>query len=67
MSWEGISGRLSLPISTCSAAKCANVLYFQMDLGWPDRPGGQIGQWIGTLVHGEDLEYCAALEYIILE
>ena len=62
---EGMSGSSSLPIGTCSAAKWARALYFQIVLGCPESPSGQIGQFIGTMVHGDDLEYCAAFVYII--
>jgi len=42
-------------------------LYFQIVLGHPESPSGQLGQCVGTLVHGEVLECCAALVCIHCE
>ena len=62
----GIAGSF-WPTGACSVAKWNKALYFHNVQGWPERPGRQIGQWIGTLVQGDALVHFRAHAYTIFE
>ena len=73
--FKAISSSFEINISTSScpvivggvecSARWNRALYFQIVCGTWEIDEGHIGQWIGTFVHGLDLENWAADQYCI--